>query len=184
MNSRSTPQSKFSPTKRHKLVLYLLKNWGKEDIDLPEFNALLYLLDVAYYQLFGDTFSSYKYKYGNPVPIAYGLKSDLRELKGNEIKLRKDKNKWKISVSDKRRHRFVPKFTSYERILINKFITELKDEGYASVKRIANSTRPVQRYTSVKGRRPKYLSLDSVKRSEIMKKWIKNNPDKVPPSRL
>jgi len=87
MSGKGPSAATFSPRKVHHLLLYVLQELGDE-LGAVELMKITFLIDAAYWRLFGQTLSGVCYTRGRYGPYSATVVSATREMGGHEITIR------------------------------------------------------------------------------------------------
>lgn len=173
----------MKPTKVQSVSIYLLQNYGKQ-VGTIELNKLLYLIDAAFYRLFGRTVSGLSYIRYDKGPYTRQITDELSELIDYEV-LREYKpsrgySKFlKVAWCKGKNPRFEPEMEAEEKEVTNQVFRKVRGLSPRDLERLAYKTEPMQEIIE-RERILGYLLLGEpidfhkLKRDSFMQEYLEN----------
>lgn len=171
----------------HKLIAYILKKLDRE-LGAVELVKIVYLIDVEYFKLFGETLTGLNYIRQKLGPYTRDISNaviDLEEREGEKIVETRLIPSKRHSSIPKRSHklkkevRFEPGLEPEEKEVINQVISAIESLTPKQLEKESYKTEPMKEIIE-KEKRVKEnlygapLDFSLIKRNEFMKQWLDN----------
>jgi len=173
----------FAPTKLQNLAVYLINKLDRE-IGTIEFIKLLYLIDVAYYRIFGKTLTGVQYLRYPKGPYTKDFANEVGELEAFEVARQIKPSRGysqfpKIAHQRGGRPRFEPLLEPEEREVTDQVLAKVKNLEPVELEKLAYETEPMQAIIKREQRtkqilRGEPLDFTLVKRDPYMVNVLKN----------
>lgn len=180
--------SSFMPTKIHHLLCYVLRKLNRE-VGTVELVKYIYLIDAAYYRLFGATISKLNFIREEKGPYTKDITNAVSELELHEINkvVKPSKNHsrfMKIAHTVGNNPRFEPILDSEEKVVVDQVIKELKSSTPMQLEAKAYETEPMQYVQDLEKKagallRGINIDFSKIKRDEYMLEVLKNRMLKI-----
>lgn len=136
------------PTKLQNLAVYILDKLDRE-IGTIEFVKLVYLVDVAYYRIFGRTLTNLKYFRYPKGPYTKEFADEIGELEAYEVTRqikpsRGDSQFPKTAHKKGKNRRFQPSLGPEEQEVVDQVLLVAKDLKPMELEKLAYRTEPMQ----------------------------------------
>ena len=173
----------MKPTKVQSLGIYLLQSYGKQ-IGTIELNKLFYLIDSAFYRLFGRTVSDLSYIRYDKGPYTRQIADSLIELIDYEVtreyKPSRGYSKFlKVAWCKGNNPRFEPEMEAEEKEVVNQVLRKVGGLNPWDLERLAYKTEPMQEIIE-RERKLGYLLLgepvdfQKLQRNSFMQEYLEN----------
>lgn len=170
-------------TKLQSIIAYILENCGR-DVGTVELVKLVYLIDVAYYRLFGKTLTELEYiRYTlGPYTGDIGrIASELEVLGVLIITITKSRG---FSNIPKRNHKFSGNnaklfVSSLTKEVINKTLSNIRTKSPKQIEKLAYETEPMLEVLKDEKKLNKKLNgtpldFSKINRDKFMQEWLMN----------
>jgi len=142
------PVATVVPTKLQNLAVYIIDKLDRE-IGTIEFVKLVYLIDIAYYRIFGRTLSNLKYFRYPKGPYTKEFANEISELEAHEVtrQIKPSKGHSQFPKTAHKRGenpRFQPSLKPEEQEVVDQVLLVAKDLEPLELEKLAYRTEPMQ----------------------------------------
>lgn len=176
-------ETPFAPNKVHHLIYHVVKSLDRE-LGAIELMKIIFLIDAAYWRLFGKTITGIQYIRKQKGPFAPEISEAARDMHDRELNYRRCLSRGrseflKKACSPGSRPRFDPELPPEEAELVRQTLRVIGHLDPRALERLAYDTEPMRAVSDKEARLGWNLSgtplnLDLLERDSFMLRWLKN----------